>query len=41
MSIEVKSQADEPVLPAWIINEKCAKQYLLGRAWWESGDHLR
>ena len=41
MSIEVKSLADVPAVPAWIINEKCAKQYLLGRARYESGDHLR
>jgi hypothetical protein len=39
MAIEVRSQTDVPVVPAWIIDEDCAKQYRLGTAWYQcSGD---
>ncbi len=41
MSIEIKPQTDVPVVPAWIVNEECAKQYLLGRAWYECSTNVR
>jgi len=41
MAIEIKSQTDVPVIPAWIVNEECAKQYLLGRAWYECSTNVR
>ena len=41
MAIEIKPQADVPVVPAWIVNEECAKQYLLGRAWYECSTNVR
>ena len=41
MAIEIKSQANVPVVPAWIVNEECAKQYLLGRAWYECSINVR
>jgi hypothetical protein len=28
MAIKIKSQVDVPIVPAWIMNEECAKQYL-------------
>lgn len=41
MAIEIKPQADVPVVPAWIVNEECATQYLLGRAWYECSTNVR
>lgn len=41
MAIEIKPQVDVPVVPAWMIKEECAKQYLLGRAWYECSTHVR
>lgn len=41
MAIEIKSQADVPVVPAWIVNKECAKQYLLGRMWYECSTDVR
>jgi hypothetical protein len=41
MAIEIKPQADVPVVPAWIVNEECAKQYFLGRAWYECSTNVR
>jgi hypothetical protein len=41
MVIEIKPQTDVPVVPAWIVNEGCAKQYLLGRVWYECSINVR
>lgn len=41
MAIEIKSQADVPVVPAWIVNKECAEQYLLGRMWYECSTDVR
>ena len=41
MAIEAKSQADVPVVPAWMTKEECAKQDLLGRAWYEHSTNVR
>jgi hypothetical protein len=41
MAIEIKPQADVPVMPAWIVNEECAKHYLLGRTWYECSTNVR
>lgn len=35
MAIEIKPQTEVPVVPAWMTNEECTNQYLLGRAWYE------
>jgi hypothetical protein len=40
MAIEIKSQADVPVVPAWMTKEECAKQYLLDRAWYECSTNV-
>ena len=41
MAIEIKSQTDVPVVPAWMVNKKCAEQYLLGRTWYECSTNIR
>ena len=41
MAVKMKSQADVPVVPAWMTKERCAKQYLLGRAWYECSTNVR
>ena len=41
MAIEIKSQANVPVVPAWITKTECAKQYLLGRTWYEWSADIR
>lgn len=41
MATEIKSQTNVPVVPVWIVNEECAKQYLLGRAWYECSTNVR
>lgn len=41
MAIEIEPQPDVPVVPAWMVNEECAKQYLLGRAWYECSTNVR
>lgn len=41
MAIEIESQADVPVVPAWIVIEECAKHYLLGRAWYACSTTVR
>jgi hypothetical protein len=41
MAIEIKPQADVPVMPAWIVNKGCAKRYLLGRAWYACSTNVR
>lgn len=41
MAVEIKSQADVPVVPAWMVNDECVKQYLLGRAWYECSTDMR
>jgi len=41
MAIEIKPQTNVPVVPAWITKEECAKQYLLGRAWYACSADVR
>lgn len=41
MTIKIKSQVDVSVMPAWMVNEECAKQYLLGRTWYECSRTVR
>lgn len=41
MAIKIKSQVNVPVVPAWIVNEECAQQYLLGRTWYECSTTIR
>ena len=41
MATEIKSQANVPVVPAWMIREECAQQYLMGRAWYECSTKVR
>lgn len=41
MTIKMKSQVDVAVVPAWMMSEECAKQYLLGRTWYECSTTVR
>lgn len=41
MAIKIKSQAEVSVVPAWMVNTKCAQQYLLGRTWYECSTDVR
>ena len=41
MAIEIEPQANVPVVPAWMIREECARQYLLGRTWYECSTDAR
>ncbi len=41
MAIEIKPQAKVPVVPAWMVNKECAKQYLLGRTWYACSTDVR
>ena len=41
MATEIKSQANVPVVPAWITREECIQQYLLGRIWYECSPGVR
>lgn len=41
MATEIKSHVDVPVVPTWMINKKCAEQYLLGRTWYECSTDVR
>lgn len=35
MAIETEPQVSVPVVPAWMTNKSCAKQYHLGIAWYQ------
>lgn len=41
MAINLKSQVDVPVVPAWMIREECVQQYLLGRTWYACSTDIR
>lgn len=41
MTIKIKSQVDVSVMPAWMVNEQCAKLHLLGRTWYECSTDVR
>jgi hypothetical protein len=41
MAIDIKSQTDVSVVPAWIINGECVKHSLLVRAWYEYSTNVR
>lgn len=41
MAIKIKSQANVPVVPAWITKKECAQQYLLGRMWYACSTAVR
>ena len=41
MAIEIKSQANVPVVPAWMTKKACAEQYLLGKTWYECSTDVR
>ena len=41
MAIKIKSQADVSVEPSWMMNTKCAQQYLLGRTCYECSTDVR
>ena len=41
MAIEIKPQADVPVVPACMTKKGCVEQYLLGRTWYEWSTDIR
>lgn len=41
MTIKINSYVDVSVVPAWMVNKKCAEQYLLGRTWYECSTNVR
>lgn len=41
MATEITSQANVPIVPAWMKKKECAQQYLLGRAWYECSTDVR
>ncbi|HLG64957.1 MAG TPA: hypothetical protein VKY19_23675 [Ktedonosporobacter sp.] len=41
MAIEIKSQVEVPGVPAWMVNEECVKQYVLGRTWYACSTDVR
>ena len=34
-------QVDVSVVPAWMVNEECVQQYLLGRTWYECSTDIQ
>ena len=41
IAIKIKSQSDVSAVPSWVMNTKCAQQYLLGRTWYECSTGVR
>lgn len=41
MVIEIKPQADVPVVPAWMTKKGYVERYLLGRTWYECSTDIR
>ncbi len=41
MAIKIEPQANVPIMPVWITKKACAKQYLLGRTWYECSTDIR